>query len=222
MKSCFMGSAGATRREHRAVHAHLVLRAKSAPAGKYSTSFAEEIGYCTGTELKNFLQGHSELYCSYPLQPDLPRAYHLLPSAATAAKKARLAAAQSRNESAERVDSPAGEEADGGPRPATAVATKTARLVAVQGSSESAECVGSQASDGTGGEPRRDNSSDQSVELGGALPPVPKGQRQVHKHKAQEVESSRYGTAVLTSCKVSMMLSTNSVSLQSPCSAARD
>jgi hypothetical protein len=127
---------------------------KSAQAGKYSTSFTEEICYCTGTELKNFLQRHTELYCSYPPQPDLPRAYHLLPSAATAAKKARLAAAQSRNESAECVDSSAGEEAEGGLRPAAAVATKTARLAAVQGSSESTECVDSQASGGTEGELR--------------------------------------------------------------------
>jgi hypothetical protein len=162
------------------------------------------------------------LYCSYPPQPDLPRAYHLLPSAATAAKKARLAATQSRNESAECVDLPAGEEAEGGPRPAAAVATKAARLAAVQGSSESTECAGSQASEGTGGEPRGDNSSDRSVELAGALPPVPKGQRQVRKRKAQEVESSRYGIAVLASSKVSMMLSTDSVPLQSPRSAARD
>jgi hypothetical protein len=133
-----------------------------------------------------------ELYCSYPPQPDLPRAYHLLPSAATAAKKARLAAAQSHNESAECVDSQVGEEAEGGPRPAAAVATKTPRLAAVQGSSESTKCVDSQASEGTEGEPRRDNSYDQSVELAGALPPVPKGQRQMRKRKAQEVESSRY------------------------------
>jgi hypothetical protein len=120
------------------------------------------------------------------------------------------------------VDLPAGEEAEGGPRPAAAVATKAARLAAVQGSSESTECVGSQASEGIGGEPRGDNSSDRSVELAGALPPVPKGQRQVRKRKAQEVKSSRYGIAILASSKVSMMLSTNSVPLQSPRSAARD
>jgi hypothetical protein len=90
------------------------------------------------------------------------------------------------------VDSQAGEEAKGGPRPAAAVATKTARLVAARGSSESTECVDSQASEGTEGELRWDNSSDQSVELAGALPPVPKGQRQMRKRKAQEVESSRY------------------------------
>jgi hypothetical protein len=91
------------------------------------------------------------------------------------------------------VDLPAGEEAEGGPRPVAAVATKASRHTAVQGSSESTECVGSQASRGTVGEPRGNNSSDQSVELAGALPPVPKGQSQVRKRKTQEVESSRYG-----------------------------
>jgi hypothetical protein len=120
------------------------------------------------------------------------------------------------------VDSQAGEETEGGPCPAAVVATKTARLAAVQGSSESTECVDSQASEGTEGEPRRENSSDQSLELAGALPPVPKGQRQMRKRKAQEIESSRYGVAVLASCKVSMMLNTDSVPLQSPCSATRD
>jgi hypothetical protein len=119
------------------------------------------------------------------------------------------------------VDLPAGEEAEGGPRPVAAVATKAARHTAVQGSSESTECVGSQASGGTVGEPRGNNSSDQSVELAGALPPVPKGQRQVRKRKAQEVESSRYGIAALASPKVSMVLSTDSTPLQSSCSAIR-
>jgi hypothetical protein len=120
------------------------------------------------------------------------------------------------------VDSPAGEEAEGSPRPAAAVATKAARHAAVQGGSESTECVGSRASEGTVGEPRRDNSFDQSVELAGALPLVPKGQRQVCKRKAQEVESSRYGIVVVASSKVSMVLSTDSIPLQSPCFAARD
>jgi hypothetical protein len=130
--------------------------------------------------------------------------------------------AQSRNESAECVDSQAGEETEGGPRPAAIIATKTARLAAVQGSSESTECVDSQASEGTEGEPRRENSSDQSLELAGALPPVPKGQRQMRKRKAKEIESSRYGVAVFASCKVSMMRNTDNVPLQSPCSATRD
>jgi hypothetical protein len=52
--------------------------------------------------------------------------------------------------------------------------------------------MGSQAGEEAEGEPRRDNSSDQSVELTGALPPVPKGHRLVRKRKALEVESSRY------------------------------
>jgi hypothetical protein len=95
-----------------------------------------------------------ELYRSYPPRPDVPRPDHLLPSAAAAAKRARLAAAQCSNESTEGMGSQVGEEAEG--------------------------------------EPRRDNSSDQSVELTGALPPVPKGHRLVRKRKAQEVESPRY------------------------------
>jgi hypothetical protein len=115
---------------------------------------AEDICYRTVAELENPLQGHTELYCSYPPRPDIPRPDHLLPSAAAAAKKARLAAAQ--------------------------------------GSSESTECVGSQAREEAEGGLRRDNSSDQSVELTGALPLVPKGQRLVRKRKVQEVESARY------------------------------
>jgi hypothetical protein len=114
-----------------------------------------------------------------------------------AAKKARLAAEQSRNESGECVGAQAREEAEGGPRPAAAIAAKTTRPAAVQGSGESSVCVDSPASEETGGGPRRDNSSDRSVELAGALPPVPKGQRQVRKRKAQEVESSRCGIARL-------------------------
>jgi hypothetical protein len=52
--------------------------------------------------------------------------------------------------------------------------------------------VDSQASEGAEGGPRRDNSSEQSVELTDALPLVPKGQRLVRKRKAQEVETARY------------------------------
>jgi hypothetical protein len=42
---------------------------------------------------KNFLQGHTELYRSYPPQPDIPRSDHLLPSAAAEAKRAQAAEA---------------------------------------------------------------------------------------------------------------------------------
>jgi hypothetical protein len=98
------------------------------------------------------------------------------------------------------VDSQAGGEAEGEPRPAAATAAKKARLAAAQGGSESAEYVDSHAEGGNEREPYRDNSSDRSVELAGALPPVPKGQRQVRKRKAQEDESSRYRVVVLASC----------------------
>jgi hypothetical protein len=37
---------------------------------------------------ENPLQGHTALYRSYPPQVDIPRPYHLLPSAAAEAKKA--------------------------------------------------------------------------------------------------------------------------------------
>jgi hypothetical protein len=77
---------------------------------------AEDICYCTVTELKNSLQGHTELYCSYPPRPDIPRPDHLLPSAAVAAKKAGLAAAQGSSESTECVGLQTREEAEGGPR----------------------------------------------------------------------------------------------------------
>jgi hypothetical protein len=63
--------------------------------------------------VKNFLQGHTELYSSYPPQPDIPRPDHLLPSAAAAAKKARLAAAQRSSESTGGAGSQAGEGAEG-------------------------------------------------------------------------------------------------------------
>jgi hypothetical protein len=50
---------------------------------------------------ENLLQGHTELYRSYPPQPDIPRPHHLLPSAAVEAKRARIAAAQRGSESTE-------------------------------------------------------------------------------------------------------------------------
>jgi hypothetical protein len=50
---------------------------------------------------ENFLQGHTELYRSYPPQPDIPRPDHLLPSAAAEAKRARAAAALHGSESTE-------------------------------------------------------------------------------------------------------------------------
>jgi hypothetical protein len=92
------------------------------------------------------------VYHSYPPRPDITRPDHLLPSTATKAKRARLAAAQ--------------------------------------GSSGSTEDAGSQSGEGAEGETRRDNSSEQSVELTGALPPVPQGHRLVRKRKAHELEAT--------------------------------
>jgi hypothetical protein len=51
--------------------------------------------------------------------------------------------------------------------------------------------VSSQAGEGAEGKTRQDNSSEQSVELTGALPPVLQGHRLVRKRKAQELESTR-------------------------------
>jgi hypothetical protein len=78
------------------------------------------------------------------------------------------------------------------PPPSAAVEAKRARVAAAQRSSGSAEDVSSRAWEEAEGEARHDNSSDQSVELTGALPLVPKGHRLVRKRKVQEVESSRY------------------------------
>jgi hypothetical protein len=50
--------------------------------------------------------------------------------------------------------------------------------------------VSSQTGEGAEGEARRDNSSEQSVELSGALPLVPQGLRLVRKRMVQELEST--------------------------------
>jgi hypothetical protein len=73
---------------------------------------------------ENLLQGHTELYRSYPPQPDIPRPDHLLPSAAAKAKKARVAATLRSSESTEDESPQAEKEAKGearrgnSPRPA--------------------------------------------------------------------------------------------------------
>jgi hypothetical protein len=50
--------------------------------------------------------------------------------------------------------------------------------------------VSSQAGEEAEGEARRDNSSEQSVELTDALPLVPQGRQPVRKRNAQELESA--------------------------------
>jgi hypothetical protein len=49
----------------------------------------------------NPLQGHTELYRSYPPQPDIPRPDHLLPSAAAEVKKAQATEALPGSETTE-------------------------------------------------------------------------------------------------------------------------
>jgi hypothetical protein len=62
---------------------------------------------------ESLLQGHAELYRSYPPRPDIPRPDHLLPSAAVEAKRAHIAAAQRSSGSTEDASPQAEEEAKG-------------------------------------------------------------------------------------------------------------
>jgi hypothetical protein len=62
---------------------------------------------------ENLLQGLTELYRSYPPQPDIPRPDHLLPSAAAKAKWARVAEALPGSESTEGGSPLAERKADG-------------------------------------------------------------------------------------------------------------
>jgi hypothetical protein len=50
---------------------------------------------------ENLLQGHKELYRSYPPRPDIPQPDHLLPSAAVEAKRTRIAQALHSSDSTE-------------------------------------------------------------------------------------------------------------------------
>jgi hypothetical protein len=86
---------------------------------------------------ENLLQGHTELYRSYPQQPDIPQLDHLLPGAAAEAKKARVAAALRSSESMEDESPQAKKEAEGGVRrdnsPRPAVELNEALPLAPQG-----------------------------------------------------------------------------------------
>jgi hypothetical protein len=79
--------------------------------------FVENNLFYSINKLKNLLQGHTEVYRSYPPRPDIPRPDHLLPSAAVEAKRARIAAAQRSSGSAEGVSSQVGEETEEETRP---------------------------------------------------------------------------------------------------------
>jgi hypothetical protein len=108
---------------------------------------------------ENPLQGHTALYRSYPPQADIPRPYHLLPSAAAEAKKAQSS-----------DDLPSGETTESEIPPAEKA---------------------------TEGKANKNNSPGSSVELVEALPSIPRGRRMVRKRKANVVEPTRYGAAVL-------------------------
>jgi hypothetical protein len=62
---------------------------------------------------ENLLQGHTELYWSYPPQPDIPRPDHLLSSAAAEAKKAQASKAQPSDDTTESESPLAEREAEG-------------------------------------------------------------------------------------------------------------
>jgi hypothetical protein len=62
---------------------------------------------------ENLLQGHTELYRSYPPQPDIPRPDHLLPSAAAEAKRAQATEALPGSETTESGSPLAEREAEG-------------------------------------------------------------------------------------------------------------
>jgi hypothetical protein len=117
---------------------------------------------------ENPLQGHTVLYQSYPPQSDVPRSYHLLPSAAAEAKRAQSS-----------DDLPSG---------------------------ETTESEISWAEKATEGKVNKNNSLGSSVELVETLPSVPQARQVVCKLKANIVESTRYGTAVLWNCQALWLL----------------
>jgi hypothetical protein len=84
------GQASAVGREHSSLRPGVIFCAKFSKTGKCSTTFGiSSVVLQPLTE--NPLQGHTELYRSYPPQLDIPRLDHLLPSAAAEAKKAQAA-----------------------------------------------------------------------------------------------------------------------------------
>jgi hypothetical protein len=117
---------------------------------------------------ENPLQGHMALYRIYPQQFDIPRPYHLLPSAEAEAKRAQSS-----------DDLP---------------------------SSETTESEIPLAEKAAGGKTNKNNSPGSSVELVEALLSIPRGRCVVRKRKANVVESTRYGTAILWNCQVLWLL----------------
>jgi hypothetical protein len=100
-------------RECRPLHPRIVFRTESSKTGEYSTTFLRENSAVLPLLTKNLLQGLTELYRSYPPQPDIPRPDHLLPSAAAEAKRGRAAEALPGSETTESGSPLAEREAEG-------------------------------------------------------------------------------------------------------------
>jgi hypothetical protein len=81
--------------------------------------------------------------------------------------------------------------------PSTAAKAKKAQSSDDQPSGETTESENPPAEKATDGKANKNNSPGSSVELVEALPSVPRGRRVVRKHKANIVEPTRYGAAIL-------------------------
>jgi hypothetical protein len=90
--------------------------------------------------------------------------------------------------------------------PSTAVEAKKAQSSDAMPSGETTESESPLAEKAAEGKANKNNSSGSSVELVELLPSVPRGHRVVRKRKANVVESTKYGTAVLWNCQVLWLL----------------
>jgi hypothetical protein len=90
--------------------------------------------------------------------------------------------------------------------PSTAAEAKRAQSSDDLPSGETTESEIPVAEKAAEGKANKNNSPGSSVELVEALPSVPRGRRVVRKCKANVVESTRYGTAVLWNCQVLWLL----------------
>jgi hypothetical protein len=94
------GQVSAAERERSSLRPGVIFCTKSSKTGKCSTTFGIS-SVVLQPLTKNPLQGHIELYRSYPPQPDIPRPDHLLPSAALEGKKAQASEARPSDETIE-------------------------------------------------------------------------------------------------------------------------
>jgi hypothetical protein len=90
--------------------------------------------------------------------------------------------------------------------PSTVAEAKKAQSSDELPSGETTESEISLAEKAAEGKANKNNSPGSCVELVEALPSVPRGHRVVRKRKANVVESTRYGTAILWNCQVLWLL----------------